>query len=207
MLLTLLLVFSHFCLAQQENIQDILSKAKDIGSVKYEIVITNSMAGLGQETPRTMTMNVWQKYPNMRFESTTAATPTKMIVRSDAVYFYDGSRDKYIKMSAGQMVTGAKQKTLEELTEEIKESKTLKVLGTETIDGKLTTIAEVSFTSGGFPITEKLWIWNEKGIPLRTEITMKMGENVTTTNTEYRNFVFGDIPDSLFEVPSDKIIE
>lgn len=189
---------------EKESVEDILAKAENIGPVQYEIISTvTSITGV----TITVTMKVWQKIPYMRIDSTTAGTTTKMIVHPDAVYFYDASKDKYLKMTPEEMATKFIQKSFAELSTEIKESETLKELGTETIDGKLTTIIEYSITVGETIITQKLWIWNEKGIPLKAESTTEIGETVTTTKMEYKNFVFEDIPDSVFEVPEDKIIK
>lgn len=187
----------------EESIQDILAKAETIDSVQYEVVSTTSMNGV----TTTGAMKGWQKTPYMRFDSTTTGTTTKIIYHPDAMYVYDASKDKYSKKILEELAEKVSQKSFEEFSKEIKESETLKELGTETIDGKLTTIVEYSVTVGEAPITLKLWIWNEKGIPLKTESTVEMGEIVTTTKMEYKNFVFEDIPDSIFEVPEDKIIE
>jgi len=192
---------------EKESVEDILAKAENIGPVQYEIVSTISMTGVPQEVTTIVTMKVWQKMPYMRMDSTTAGTTTIMIVRPDAVYFYDASKDKYLKMTPEEMATKFTQKSFTELSKEIKESGTLKELGTEIIDGKLTTIIEYSITVEETIITQKLWIWNEKGVPLKAESTTGMGEIVTTTKMEYKNFVFEDIPDSVFEVPEDKIIK
>ena len=190
----------------KESIQDILAKAENVGPVNYEVVSINSMTGLPQEMITEVTMKVWQKIPYMKIESTTVGTTTKMIVHPDATYFYDAAKDKYSKKTAEEMTAMVSQKPFEEFSRDIRESTTLKELGTEIIDGKLTTIVEYSVDVEGTPVKQKLWIWNEKGIPLKVESSISMEEIVTTTNMEYKNFVFEDIPDSVFEVPEDKII-
>jgi len=195
---------------EKESIQDVLAKAENIDSVQYEIVgTTTSNISHISEVPITETVStkIWQKMPYMKIELTTAGTTTKTIVHPDAVYLYDASKDKYLKETAEEMVARYIQRSFEELSKKLRESETLKELGTETINGKLTTIVEYSDTAGKTPITLKLWIWNEKGIPLKTESTIEIGEMVATMKTEYKNFVFEDIPGSIFEVPEDKIIE
>ena len=181
-----------------ESIQDILTKAENIGPVHYEIIGVTSMKGTGlPQTNISITMEVWQKTPYIKIESTTANTTTKMIVHPDAVYLYDALQGKYVKMPSSYPTS---QKSFEELAEELKESTTLQELGTEIIEGKTTTIIEYSFATEGISTVQKLWIWNEKGIPLKTETTTEMGNIVSTVIMEYKNFVFEDIPDSTFEV-------
>jgi len=214
----ILLVFPIICFAQdistqtdemlnKESIEDILAKAENIGPVQYEILGTISTAGLPLDTTMTTTSKIWEKMPYMRIETTVKGKTTKMIVHPDAVYFYDAAIDKYSKMLSEEMAMGFTQKSFKELAKEIKNSETLKELGTEMIDGKLTTIIETLFKTGETYFTHKMWIWNEKGIPLKTEITTKMGNFVNTAKGEHKNFIFGDISDSIFEVPKDKIIE
>jgi len=130
---------------------------------------------------------------------------TTMIVHPDAVYFYDAAADKYTKMTLEEMTMGFTQKSVKELANEIKNNETLKEFGTEMIDRKLTTIIEISLKVGVSDITQKMWIWNEKGIPLKTEMTTVMGDFESTVKSEHKNFIFEDIPDSMFEVPKDKI--
>ena len=49
-------------------------------------------------------------------------------------------------------------------------------------------------------MSPKYWIWNEKGIPLKMETKSTfITVNITMTE-EYKNFVFAEIPDSIFNV-------
>jgi len=42
-----------------------------------------------------------------------------------------------------------------------------------------------------------MWIWKEKGFPIRIEMTSIEG----TFIIEYKNIEFTDVPDSMFELP------
>ena len=130
-----------------------------------------------------------------------------MIIHPDAVYLYDASQDKYVKMTREAMSLQFTQKSFEELSKELRKNATLKELGSEVIQGKITTIIEYSITIEGTPILQKLWIWEEKGIPLKVETTSKIGGITLITKEEYKNFLFGDIPISVFKVPEDKIMK
>lgn len=191
----------------KKSIVDILAKAEIVGPVQYETVGSVATVGLPQEVTTTTITKVWQKIPYIRIDSTTKDRTTKMIIHPDAVYLYDASQDKYVKMTREAMAIEYTQKSFEELSKELRKTTTLKELGSETIDGKLTTIIEYSVNIKGTPIIQKLWIWNEKGVPLKAETISKIGGITYITKEEYKNFLFGDFPTSVFKVPGDKIIE
>jgi len=211
----------------KESIQDILSKVEDVTSVQYEVIVSSiaSFPGFSQEFKEEVyamlqdsgieseagikqtiaNYKVWIKSPYMRIESTSEESTIKMIWHPNEVYEYHESQDKYVKLSREDMESQFSEWSFEELAREIKLNPTLKELGTETIDGKLTTIIEFSESSEEIPVTQKMWIWNEKGIPLKREGTVKIGGTTTTTSFEYRNFNFEDIPDRVFEVPQENL--
>ena len=59
---------------------------------------------------------------------------------------------------------------------------------------------EYSYNMSGVTMTPKLWIWNEKGIPLRLEMKSSiMAVNISMI-LQYKNFLFAEIPDSTFNV-------
>lgn len=68
------------------------------------------------------------------------------------------------------------------------------ITGTETIDGKVCQVISFDQTGAG---SVKMWLWEEKGLPLK----MEMVANGTTTTIVYNNIDFSDIPDSIFELP------
>lgn len=191
----------------KESLYDILAKAETIGPVQYETVGSVTITGLPQDITTEISTKVWQNLPYMKIDSRTVDITTKMIVHPDAVYFYNKSQDKYERMTTEALATSFTQKSFKELSKEIRENTTLRELGTEIFNGKLTTIVEYSIEVSGTPITVKSWIWNEKGISLKDETITKVGGLTTITKVENRNFLFGDIPDGIFEVPKDKVIE
>jgi hypothetical protein len=73
-------------------------------------------------------------------------------------------------------------------------SKSPVVTGTETLDGKVCLV--IPYTDSG--TTVKSWIWKEKGLPVRSEVTTKDGTSVV----EFKNFDFSTLDDSLFELPA-----
>jgi hypothetical protein len=80
----------------------------------------------------------------------------------------------------------------------------------ESWDGKNCKVTSVEFSAGE---TIKSWVWIEKGITIRYEMTGNIenpqarGDNSPEDTTitmvyELHNFDFGDIPDSMFQVPA-----
>ncbi|OGD32392.1 hypothetical protein A3C91_05060 [Candidatus Azambacteria bacterium RIFCSPHIGHO2_02_FULL_52_12] len=190
-----------------ESIQDILAKAQNIGFVQYEHKEINAFGGWENVT-LPGTTKIWQKLPYMRMDSSGTTLEktflTRIIVRPEGVYFYDESRDKYSIAPSQNLF-----KSLEEIVKRILEKKTFKIVGKELIDGVPTTIIEDSTEGEGMGgntlVTSKSWISNEQGIPLKIKTTYTSNSVITEAVVENTNFVFEDIPDSVFEVPQDKI--
>jgi len=202
MLLLCLFLLISGCTQQsesQESIQKILQKANNIGDVFYEVIGTTSTEFEGYSYNYTYTMKIWQKTPFMKTETTTEGELTQIIVfRPDGSYIYNNQTQNYTKFLPPDNQT--QQKFLEEQSKEIMESQTLKVFGTDTLDGKLVTIVEYLYNESGIAISSKCWIWNEKGIPLKMEMKSTMMGFNTKTTMDYKNFVFAEIPDSTFNV-------
>jgi outer membrane lipoprotein-sorting protein len=196
-----LLVLTCGCIQQSENketIQTILQKANVIGDVYYELIGTTSTESGNFSYNTSYTMKIWQKMPYMKIETISNNTIQVMIVRPDGNYIYDNQSQKYIKIPSTENIT--RQKFLEEQANEILESQTLKNLGSGTLDGKSVTIVEYSYNTTGITLSPKLWIWNEKGIPLRLEMTSTVMTVNLTLIMQYKNFIFKEIPDSTFNV-------
>lgn len=189
----------------KESIKNILAKSENIGSIKYEKISNTYSANDFTKSTATLTSKVWQKIPFAKIDiefgpGGLTTLSKKIIVRPEGVYDYDSSKDKYTKISK------AVPDLMQELLKGIRESNSLKSLGTETIDGKLATVVEYTFISREQSFTLKVWLWNEKGLPLKTESTAEIIGVNYITKIEYKNFNFEDIPDSVFEVPKDKIL-
>jgi hypothetical protein len=68
-----------------------------------------------------------------------------------------------------------------------------KTIGSESVDGKDCLVVE--FVDG--EITLKAWLWKEKRFLVRLDIISPE----QTTTIAFKNIDFGDIPDSVFELP------
>lgn len=197
-----LLVLISGCTQQSENkesIQTILQKANNIGDVYYELTGETSTESGNLTYNTSYTMKIWQKMPYMKIETVVSNdTVQVMIIRPDGNYLYDNQTQKYIKIPSTENIT--RQKFLEEQANEILESQTIKNLGSDTIDGKSVTIIEYSYNTTGITVSPKVWLWNEKGIPLRIEMKSTVITVSFNLIKQYKNFVFEEIPYSTFNV-------
>jgi outer membrane lipoprotein-sorting protein len=166
-----------------ESLGDILGLGAGIDSVKYDMVITAP----GMET---MTTKMWLKQNKVRAEMSQEGEDVVMLADYDQgiVYMYMPDENMAIRVDLSQMPESA-----------IEEAQAIagydyRVIGTETVDGKVCLVVEYDY--GG--TSTKAWVWKEHGFPIRIEMTSAEGKTVI----EYKNIDFGDIPDSMFELPA-----
>lgn len=214
LMLSILLVMPLFCFAQEIGIQknekdaikDILLKMKNIGSVQYMTVETYSTQESTRE-PKSSSIarKVFCKHPFCKIESKNQYGKSELIIRPEGSYLKLSSDndpnipEQYLKTPRSEAIT------FTELAEQIESSKTLKLLGTEIVDGKETIIVKIDTGNAFTQIEKKIWIWKENGIPARIEFKSRNKDVLIILRTENKDFVFGDIPDTIFEVPKDKI--
>ena len=173
------------------SINDILGKGANLGPVKFDMAIT-----VGNQVISTAT--VYQKNKKMREET--------IISESKTIFFFDGDNNvmyTYLPDN-GTALKALLRENMMPLGDTEDPSALLQynptVEGNETIDGKDCTI--ITYTVPGFG-GYKIWIWNDKGFPLKIVGLTSHGDSIIT----YSNIDFSDIPDSTFEVPPEvKII-
>lgn len=175
--------------ATGDTLADLLAKGQDIGSVKYDMVVT-------APSQDTMTTKVWLKGENMKFESELEGETSITIVNEDeqVMYMYLPDQNMAYKMAFNNVPESAVEETEDILDYDYT------IIGTETIDGKSCLVVE--WTVEGF--TSKMWVWKDKGFPIKVETTTSEGK----TTIEYKNIQFVNISDSEFELPGGvEIIE
>ncbi len=195
--------------APEESIRDILAKAKNIGSVQYDRINSMSISTTTDAliSKNSTKMTVWQKLPSIRFDSFLPQGITmSVVVRPDGVFQHSSLTDEFIQ-SALPSSDAVESQTIESISGSLEKDVGLRVMGTEVIEGVTTTVVSSSVTEDDVVIHTKTWIWNDKGIPIKSEaVSQATGDSIMFVNvTEYKNFVFGDIPDSIFEIPPLKI--
>jgi outer membrane lipoprotein-sorting protein len=165
-----------------ESLEDILGLGAGIDSVKYDMVITAP----GMET---MTTKMWMKQNKIRTEMTQGGEDVVMLADYDegVAYMYMPDENFAYKVPLNQMPESAIEDT------QAIADYDYTVIGTETMDGKVCLVVEYDYDG----TSAKAWVWKEHGFPIRIEMTSAEG----TTITEFKNIDFGDIPDSMFELP------
>ena len=121
-----------------------------------------------------------------------------MVIGPNGTYLYNNLTKNYTKITSTD--DESRQKSLVEQASDLLGSQTLKVLGSDTLDGKEVTVVEYSYNVSGVIMSPKFWIWNEKGIPLKMEMKSTLYTVNMTMTMVYKNFIFAEILDSIFEV-------
>ncbi|PNX47622.1 MAG: hypothetical protein BV459_04100 [Thermoplasmata archaeon M11B2D] len=180
-----------------ESIQTILEKATAIPSVYYELGISTVITDWIEESTE---MKIWEKAPYLKQEiriiTGDIIIPRSIIKRPEGIYHYNEEQQAYVLDP--QFVIS--QPTIIETVTDLLQNQTLTTLGTESIDGLPTTVIQYTSRQNGNSTTTTLWIWNEKGVPLKAHSILENGEITETVDTKYINYSFSDIPESVFSV-------
>lgn len=204
----------------KESLEDVLMKMKHIGPVAYErrsFLSTFAVPQASTNNIPDMTSKIWEESPQF-FRVDTEWTAfggkkvvDKGIVRDGIWYTFKADEDKWYKWFKGfsaTIVTSPSTRALALLVDEISKDKTAKITGTEILDGKQTTVIEYARDENHAAMVQKVWVWNEKWVPLRIEMRSQVsGMGNQLSIIENRDFIFGDIPDNIFSIPPDKIID
>jgi outer membrane lipoprotein-sorting protein len=208
-ILTCIILLNSGCTQQQtptpeETIQTILEKAAILQTVSYQIDTTFVIDGI---IPQTTTMKIWQKTPYLKEDVTITTINTNssignmttnlsIIKRPEGIYVYDNTTNSY-QLNSQQIIP---QPTTTDMVQNLLNNQTLTITGTETLSGIPTTIIQYHPNQGGNTTTVTLWLWNDRGVPLKEQyISTAEGSIVTITST-YTNYSFEDFPDSIFTV-------
>lgn len=165
-----------------ETLNEILNKGRSVSSIKFDMIMESP-----QMNPITMT--VWHKNNKMR---------TEMVVENQKIVnLLDlEAKTAYMYMPDMNMATkGDFSQTPKSPLDNFEgiEKYNPRITGTEIIDGKNCIIIEYNADD----VKTKLWVWEEKGFPLKIETITNQGK----TTIYYKNIDFSDIPDSIFELP------
>jgi outer membrane lipoprotein-sorting protein len=181
--------------ATSTSIQEILAKANAITSVKYDSFTTIVQGN--QTINRTST--IWEKPPFMKINASMGSVYQVFIKRPDGLYMEIPNSTKFIKINGSSPETSLMNQSNTLLT-----NITFHIVGNETIEGVATTILQYSPSQNGGSTTTKVWIWKDKGIPIKIQITVLIGGKTFVTTTVMKNFDFSDIPESEFSIEKPK---
>jgi hypothetical protein len=172
-----------------ETLMDILGRGAAITAVEYDAVVTAPGAD-------TVTMHIWFEQGNIRTE----------IEYGDETVVLIANFSTQVAYLCYPALGFAYEMDFEQAAElPIPDAQSIpdyeyEILGTEILDGKECLVVEYTTEQA----TVKMWIWKEHGFPIRAEMTTSSG----TTVAEATNLEFGDIDDSMFELPAGvEIIE
>lgn len=168
-----------------ETLKEILGRAESIFSIRYDMITRAPGAP-------PLTQKVWLKGNKMRMEMTAEGETTVYLINPDAgiAYLYMPAENMAMKIDFAE----APESPIQSIEYERIEKYRPTIVGTETVDGKACIITEYIVEG----TKTKIWIWKEKGFPIRMEHTTPEGIMLI----EYKNIKLVDIPDSLFELPA-----
>lgn len=169
--------------AEANTLADLFAKAQGL-SMKYTVEISQA-GGLSG-----ITQTVWQKGNKVKTESSISGVDTIQIVDMDKQVAYTISNGIATKID---LSGGPEPDTPQADLQSALQYKPV-ITGTEPIDGNMCTVVELTVNQA----KEKIWVWQEHGVPLRLVSTTPQGE--VTVN--FKDYDFSDIPDSEFELPA-----
>jgi len=158
---------------------------------------------------------IWQKGPYWRSEHLSPEKGGLSVNRPEGLYLYNDITKTFTRFPDFAKATllqafklpPNESTGIEQIWSDVLDSPDLKVLETEMLDGKEAT--GISYTTSPYGVGHneiKLWLWNENGLSLRKEETVsREGKILRTTRTEWKEFLFEDLPDSLFDVPQEQV--
>ena len=192
-----LLLMSSGCTEQnkpstEETVQTILEKA----AVLIDGII-----------PQITTMKIWQKTSYLKEEVNTTSVSTNstygnitttltVIKRPEGIYRYDNVSQTY-QLDPQRIVP---KPSTTDMVQNLLNNQTLIIIGAENISGTPTTIIQYHPNQGGNTTTVTLWVWNEKGVPLKEQYVSNSEDTSVTITSLYNSYSFTDIPDSIFRV-------
>jgi len=177
--------------ATPETLSEILDRAANVASFKYDCSVTwRDLSGTSRGE---IVAKVWAKNNKMRVQLTTLErTVEEYLIDIDAhsMYIWYPPENVPAKIENAWEIPNFTSAKLWTISIAIGNPK---IVGTETIDGKVCLVVEY------FPgeVTGKAWLWKNYPFLVRTELVSAEGK----TTIEFKNIEFGDIADSMFEMP------
>lgn len=186
-----------------ESVDSLLEKADLIDSMYYEIVTTVDMTDFGTQNAF---IKIWQKKPYLKAEITSEMNEISntilVIQRPEGLYSYDKSKEKFILTKEIPSFITSLDFLDNDMIKSFINNQSLSDFETVKLNGKKTTLIQYSpsIEFSKYQMTVKIWIWNEKGVPLKAFIDMQMEETSIVMNLDFNNYSFTNIPDSIFDI-------
>lgn len=187
---------------EPDSLDSIFDKAENINSMYYEISMDMDISEFGRQSAL---IKIWQKEPYIKEEiisEINGYSSTIMVIQNpDGTYLYDAEQDEYILSTDDvSSISTSLQYFDSDMILNSLSNQSLSNFNTDILDGKKTTVIEYSPTQDDDFIHVKIWIWNEKGVPLKGIVSMSLEEMNMDMEFLYSNYSFSDIPDSVFNI-------
>jgi len=173
-----------------ESVADLLAKGKNNPGMAFDYVVTAKAAQ--------MSGKMWISGKNMKSEITVQGQRMISIVDGvdNVAYMYNPEQNSAMKMPLNNIKSN---KSVDAPDKEIQGMDPAQITALETVtyDG-----AECRVLSLKRPVDQsevKLWVREDCGIPVRTEVTEPSGDK---TVVEYKNLVIGALPAETFTLPA-----
>jgi hypothetical protein len=166
-----------------ETVTDILNRALNIHTVKLDEVITQGT--------QVTTVKVWMKNNKIRLESTQQGLATVTLIDTSA-------KTTYVYIPSAKTASRTEfDSSVQTIADRAKGVITYNpvALRQEVLDRKDCIVIQYEQPQWG---TVREWVWKENGFPIRIEPA-----NAELPKIECMNIDFNEIPDSMFEVPTD----
>ena len=173
---------------QEETIQALFAKAKQLPGVTYDSEITM----------KEMTINsrVWTEKGKVKIENSSQNKKIIMYYDGDDMYQYDPSTNTAMKFPVKAMEGKGQQKPNHSDYSDHIAPDSLKTLEKVTYEGVKCRVISYNMKNGESAV--KMWVSEEYGFPMRMEMTTKDGEKFTTVN---KNIKIGSLPSETFKLP------
>jgi len=197
-----LMFSSSWCYGQGDDIKirELLAKAEKAPPYQCELVSISYVAGNAQPKHYTGPWKIWYKRPYIRSDMGGGLI---YIDGPNSSYEYDAAEDQYIKRPMSRVPL------VNEFYELMKDAQwNFKIVGNEVIDGKICVVIrgdQATNTPPDVSHVAKFWIWKTNGLLVQAEHTFTKGTTTSYVQVEAKHFTFGDIPDSVFAIPKEKV--
>jgi len=174
---------------QNSALATLAAKATQIPTLSYTLTTTTAMGAYNVN----ITTQFWQKPHYMKTQTTIMGFTTTIISRPNGTFSYEPMTHTWTLTTQAQPKS-ATNYTLEMLAAHLTQT------GTETLDGKQTTIVEYTQVINKTNAQMRIWLWDDNGLPIKIVTTTTVLNQTVSTTTLMTDISFDDIQDSVFDL-------
>ncbi len=185
----------------QQTLDNVFSRVLSYESLQYDMIVVDD----GEE----LVSKNWEKQPFLRGDEENPFF--RVIVRPEGYYRLESVDGKFSFFSGDALAS--RLWFISSLIDQILKSSSSKTVEEEVLNGERTAVISYSLGYNFDPTLEtslisgRIWISEETGLPVKNEATLMGDRDKAVTIFKYSNYSFENIPDSVFEVPKDRIME